>query len=148
MPSVQPLFRSLRHHHHCHRWRDNSGGECRQQKKQHQQQHQEPSQLSPIFFPSYLRSPLLGDANADAALYNDVLQDEIESSASAAGGVSSTTHPQSNEGNVTDVTCGMRILSPLRFIRRTSPSKQKLQRGKGSTPPLASARAKQAYHPY
>ena len=86
-------------------------------------------------FPSYLRSPLLGNANANAARYDNVLQGKINSAASAAGGVLSTTHPQRNEGNVTGVTCGMRILSPLRFIRRTSPSKQKLQRGKGYTPP-------------
>ena len=103
-------------------------GERRQQK---QQQSQEPPQLSPKTFPSYLRSPLLGDADADASRYDIVLQGKINSAASAAGGVLSTTHPQRNEGNVTGVTCGMRILSPLRFIRRTSPSKQKLQRGKG-----------------
>ena len=64
-----------------------------------------------------------------------MLQGKIQSTASVAGRVSSTTHPQRNEGNITDVTCSMRILSPLRFICRPSPSKQKLQRGKGSTPP-------------
>ena len=82
--------------------------------------------MSPENFPSYLISPLSGDPDANAAQYDDVFQGKIESTASSAGGVSSTTHPQRNEGNVTDVTCGMRRSSPLRFIRRPIPSKQKL----------------------
>ena len=63
-----------------------------------------------------------------------MLKVKIKSSTSAAGGVSSTTHTQRNEVNAVDVTCGMRRLSPIRFIHRPSPSKQKLQRVQGSTP--------------
>ena len=64
--------------------------------------------MLPKKFPSYLRLLILGDADADAARYDDVLQVKIESAASTAGGVSSTTYPQRNEENVTDVTCVMR----------------------------------------
>ena len=99
-------------------------------------------------FPSYLRSPLSGDADADGPRYDDVLQGKIDSAASAEGGVSSTTHHQRNEGNVTEVTCSMRRSSPLRFICRPSPSKHKLEKGQRSTPPFASARAKQVEQPY
>ena len=82
--------------------------------------------------------PFLPKIDAYMARYDDVLQGKIESAASTAGGVSSTNHPQRNEGNITDVTCGMWRSSPLRFIRRLSPSKQKLQRGQGCTPPRLS----------
>ena len=77
----------------------------------------------------------LGDSDTDAARYDDVLQGKIESTDYAAGGILSTTHPQRNKGNVTDVTYGMRRLSLPRFVCRPIPSKQKLQRGQGSTLP-------------
>ena len=125
------------------------GGRRQQKQQQQQQQHQyqEPPQLSQKKFPSYLRLPLSGNADANAARYDDVLQGKIKSAASVDGGVSVTTHPQRNEGNVTDVTCGMRRSSPLRFIQRPSPSNTEAAKEAGVHPLLASAQSKQAAQP-